>query len=259
MAAPIIVRPIIRTTPERPKKERDWFAFVISIVSFMISVFSFFFATLLEADDVRIVIDELPYVTVFEKTLRLGGNIRLAVVNSGNRTASVLSLNAVARNSTKDEGVNAPCIPESKFLSNIPIQFGFSPVVLKPGDIANLQSSNFIGPGIRPPKSGEYSSYIDRNTYTPKAGDFILVCIQATVATPDSVVTAWRRPIMRYEIEDLSDPGDKSTVLDARRFGLIDKTRPLSVVYRNQWFGKIRSLFTGSDSAPNAAEFRPPQ
>jgi hypothetical protein len=183
MAAPIIVRPVIRT-PERRTKDRDWVAFVISMVSFVISILSFFFSTLLEVDDIRVVIHEVPYLDGKEDgTLSIYGGAKFAFMNSGNRPGSILAVNAIARTAKKDEGANAKCLLKNE-LTGIPLIFGIDPFVLEPGKITNVQSSKISGWGIDPinDEPGTYS--MDKNVYSPKGGDVLLICIQATIATP---------------------------------------------------------------------------
>jgi|SRR5580700_2017425 hypothetical protein len=123
--------------PEESMKDRDWVAFVISIVSFVIAVLSFFFSTLLVWDDLRLVISEVPTITVDgENQLWFKGSIKFAVINSGNRPVSILSLDATARRAKKDDCVEAECVVKDETLPfHLTFGFGVQPFVLRPDTI----------------------------------------------------------------------------------------------------------------------------
>ncbi|WP_143039697.1 MULTISPECIES: hypothetical protein [Bradyrhizobium] len=231
----IIVRPVNRSSPLPEKKERHWIAFSISAVSFVISVLSFFFSTLLEADDVRMVIEHTPSVGIDAHSgeLIISGNVGLAFVNSGNRSASIMNVKATSRKATIDEGIGAKCSSDKAFGTDW-FDFGVEPFVLKPGDIMNVQSKALKGGGVSP-KKGEKDTYkLNKDTFSPKVGDVILVCAETNLVTPDSLILAWKLPILRYLFKNDTDFG-----LTVEEEPLFDAGKPIVLINRNKWFGKL--------------------
>ncbi len=249
MAAPIIVRPVIRM-PEKAKRERDWAAFLISVVSLLISLASFFFSTLLESDDVRVIIDQVPFLTVDEGTLYVRDPVRLTVVNYGNRAASILSLVATVRTVAKDEGADAPCISKTTdgLWSGYEVQFGLDPFVLKPGDVVNVESKTLAGVAAQQVRKEKNFYTISKRVYAPKSGDRLLVCLRAKAATVEKVVARWEKPVLRYEVLEDQELPDHTKMLTVDSNFLVDTARPIIIVNDNRWFGKMRALFIGSGS-----------
>jgi hypothetical protein len=247
----IVVRPIIQGAKET-KKPRDWIAISLSVLSLVISCLGFYFTALLQTDDVRLVIGEVPSVSADDDgSLYMHGAVKLTLVNSGNRAASILSVSAVARKLEEHEGANPQCEGEKlNFLG-----LGIEPFVLKPGDIISVQSKKISGFGIDPKEVNGRQAYVmNKNLYTPKANDKLLVCVLTTMVTPDDYISDSSTAVYKYtfweEWYDLTDAfeGKKKKpeivhVLDTRAEALFDKARPISLVGQNRWLDKLRFAF----------------
>jgi hypothetical protein len=234
----IIVRtPAIRSHVPPEKKEPRWITFTISVVSFVISVVSFFFSTLLETDHVRLVFEQTPavYIDALSGDLDVDGKLELAVVNSGNRPASVMRVGGGARRATASEGSEAKC--PTNIFEGIGIGFGIEPFALTPGDIKNLQSKTFSGATISPNKDDKDTYTIKKKDFSPKVGDAVIVCVSIDLVTPDELIV-WKRPVLKYVFENDANFG--FSVTEKRLF---ESEKPVELVNRNTWFGKLTSIF----------------
>lgn len=243
----IIVRPIIPAGRET-KKPRDWAAISISVLSLIVSCLSFYFTTLLQTDDIRVVIDGAPYLSADDDgSLLIEGQVKLTWVNSGNRTAAILSVAAIGRKLGEGERVNPKCEGENWN----GFELGFEPFVLKPGEIISQHSKGLFGLGISPTKRMGREAYkMRKEFYIPKANDTLLVCIVTKIVTPDDYMMDWSTAVYRYTFDEktieLSDDKGKPIefhLMTAEPNPLFDKARPMSLVGQNRWLEKLRSAF----------------
>jgi len=258
MAVPIIVRPVIRSGPEA-KKPHDWLAISLSILSLSVSCLSLYFSALLQTDDIRVVVDEIPTLSADgDGSLLIAGAVKLTWVNSGNRAASILAISAVARRLDDSEKSKPTCIgktPPNEF------SFGIESFVLKPGEIISVRSKRISAYGVEPKKSVRDDTYVmTKSMYTPAPDDSIYVCILTKIVTPDDFILDRASPVYRYTFQemfiDITDEKDKKSgksdvvrILDAQSEPLFETTKPLVLVGNNRWLEKLRSIFGISGSS----------
>ncbi len=243
----VVVRPIIRQEKE-VKKPRDWAALSLSILSLIVSCCSIYFTALLQMDDIRLVIDDMPSLGTANGSLVIDGNVALTWVNSGNRAAAVLRVSAMARRLEKTEKALPDCEGKNPF----PMDLGIEPFTLKPGDITRVQSKLISGFGMSQRDSERKDSYeVSKNMYAPAEGDTLLICVVTKMVTPDDYIRDSMTALYKYTFKDDSfdyvDPDTKKTelidLLGTRSVPLYDSKRPISLVGRNRWFEKFRSSF----------------
>jgi hypothetical protein len=247
----IVVRPII-ATPKEAKKPRDFVAISLSVLSLAISCLGFYFSTLLQTDDIRLVIDEVPSVWIDDGSLVMPSVVKLTLVNSGNRAAAVSSINATARKVGTEEGADPKCEGERLNIFGL----GIEPFVLKPGEIMSVQSKQISGFGVSAQnKEGRQIYVMQKWLYTPEAYDELLVCISITMVTPDDYIKASRTKIYKYtvvedwrldkwdeELEEKKEP-DIVRELYSRSQELFDKSRPIRLFGQSRWLDKLKSAF----------------
>lgn len=201
------------------RAKRDWLALSLSITSIMISFGGFYFNTLFQKDDIRVVIGSSPSVGRTEKDeLTIYGEQELTFVNSGNRAAAITNVSAVGKRIDPAIVANECCALDEDTV--MVFAFDVKPFVLKPGEIQTVRTQ------VTSEFSSKTDSFgvmrLDKSIFEAKSGDVVLACLNLNVVTPDSYSVQWRRPAYRMKFNDFVTETET----------LFEKTEPMSVLRR---------------------------
>jgi hypothetical protein len=160
--------PLAGKKPELSKSFRDWGAFTLSALAFVISAAGFYMNTLMETDDLRLVI---PQESGARITLNKDDSISVenagsaVLVNAGNRTTVVVGYDHVGTygKDTKPKD----CRSQNQFM--YPDE-KFKPLVIRPGEAASFEIGSSFLPG--------------KFAYIIESGDTVVECLRFYIATP---------------------------------------------------------------------------
>jgi hypothetical protein len=156
---------------ESGKSFRDWWSFTVSTLAFVISASGFYINTLVETDDVRLILpstENRAYLDYDNDSgfIKLQNAGDAVLVNAGNRTTVISGYDhmGMAGRDTKPKDCQAN---GRLFMS---AEDNFKPLVIRPGEASVVKIEDTILPGM-------FTNHV-------KKGDVITVCIRFYIATP---------------------------------------------------------------------------
>jgi hypothetical protein len=172
---------------------RDWLSLVIAVLALCVSGGTAYFNVVRQRDDLRVVISSYPVVLFVSKQLFLFDlPLKLAFINSGNRTAAIMSINwAFDKQESAGTCVNGRSV-----------DYEVAPFVIKPGEIVLKELKIANSHNWKRAKEGYWS--LSESTLTVGTGDLVKECMQFGIATPDSV--SWEVQTPLYSGKVLSIP-----------------------------------------------------
>ncbi|WP_316229997.1 hypothetical protein [Bradyrhizobium sp. SZCCHNR1051] len=183
-----------------PKPGVDWSKWIGSPVAWLallLSAASLYATVVRTRDDLRVVINNIPFMSVSSKAQELSGlSQNLVFVNAGNRPVAVTKINLTVWFRPGNERPEPSCDEHGmKALLN----YVFTPLVIKPGEMSLLALDTLEDGGAGAAASGfsgptRAISYEVRDgrltsfdlTPAPKNGDLMLACLRFHVILPDS-------------------------------------------------------------------------
>lgn len=185
---------------ELPPTKRDWLPLSLAAISLAVSLLTAAI-TLIPRDDIRVMVDRPPLVTLEEETFSVYGKPQLTFVNSGNRAIGVSALGASSQRLPKKTSVSH-C--QSEDTSTVyRITFDNPPFVLSPGEIRVLEPSLATEAPMALFVSKGKNGSIRIPSFGIKEDDELLICFELTFTTPDSYVRTWRMPAYSIKLNGI--------------------------------------------------------
>jgi hypothetical protein len=178
----------------RPEKaSTDWAKWIGSPTAWLallLSAFSVYGTLVRKTDDLRVVTHRKPSAVVQGQQVEfLALDQDLILINSGNRAAAVTEITLILWFQDGNESVTC----DHDHYQPIYLNYDFSPVVVKPGEMSSLSLSRFIdyNVGIKGILPVEYEMSDGKLTSAsfkraPKAGDIMAACLSFRIILPDS-------------------------------------------------------------------------
>jgi hypothetical protein len=224
---------------ERKKAQRDRWAISISIISLLITLSAFVLGSLLQKDDVRVVIGEPPGVNVNEKgEIYVSGSQTLTFINSGNRAAAVTDIGALAWNASGSEKPKTDCV-ESQQEPSFPTPLESRQFVLKNGEfsVINLDVREQLFWKKR--KDGNIY-FMGTKDFRVKVGDSFYTCLTLNIVTPDNILSRWSHPAFKFKVEE--GFGGLSAVPEP----LFNAEKPIAVLFETNFHSAWQLVPVGS-------------
>jgi hypothetical protein len=176
---------------------KDWVMMTLAILAFVLSLGTVYF-NILRTDDVRVVLDRPPKVTLDERTGALNVGKRhgtITVINAGNRSSAITSIGLFVSQPRSRKDVCE--LGRRDRVENFEIE----PFVIKPGEFA-VKSLNFAW------QEGSFG-IAEKGRTNPEYVS-IGACLVFNIATPDHYASTikvplytnqWPRRLINYEDE----------------------------------------------------------
>ena len=191
--------------PPREKKRlpplKTMLSGLVTAITLAISITALYFSSLLQADDLRVVMDDGPALaaSAFHEAF-VQSDLVVTFINSGNQSAAITFTSVFFKNANQKKELTSCNEAPVLFLD-----YKMEPVVLKPGELAvrtlREPSENLLW---QPNTAGGL-----RTSVAPFGiGDLVLTCIRFGVTTPDqeSVELTLRKSIVKVPIVGSLEP-----------------------------------------------------
>jgi hypothetical protein len=190
MITPDQFRERLRRPKKPPTDWAKWIGSPTAWLALLLSAFSVYGTLVRKTDDIRVVTHRKPSAVVQGERVEFWAlDQDLILINSGNRAAAVTEITLILWFQGGNESVTC----DHNHHQSIYLNYDFSSVVVKPGEMASLTLSKFIdynvplSKGILPVEyevsGGKLTSASFRSA--PKAGDIMAVCLSFRIILPD--------------------------------------------------------------------------
>lgn len=218
-----------RRQPSTRAQGSPWAAAILaSIVTFLITVSGFgisvfgFWKGLKYTDDLRVLVTSSPpLITIDQHSIAFMQPIDLTYINSGNREARISHLGLVALKYDEAKPPTDQSCEEGEPEVKIYPRFKFSSAIVEPGRIMEVHPPKYEA-GMSGRDLGEQGIVFD-NLFRLAANEWMLVCLQQRIITPDSYVASSSKMLWL-----LKPAGDWKR--------LFDESRPMVVKQSTSYF-----------------------